>query len=81
MSHASGAKTKKMKYVPVPDIDYRMSISFEGGKINARGTHDGFPAYQIRYNGKVRYTHDPGNKEDIYSLIGSGEHSFNVNLN
>ncbi|MEM7431660.1 MAG: hypothetical protein AAF351_06935 [Pseudomonadota bacterium] len=63
-----------------PDIDWNMVLTVTYDPQTRRhayslvGIHDGFPAYQLRLNGEVVWSHDPIDEgQTPLSLIGTGE--------
>ncbi|MGV3773435.1 MAG: DUF3238 domain-containing protein [Verrucomicrobiales bacterium] len=62
-----------------PMIDYNVTVTFDlrRGTVTARGTHDGFPAYDFYYDGNQFYKHSAlENNQSPFSLFGGGEWSF-----
>jgi hypothetical protein len=63
---------------PAPAIDYNFTFAFDAnGQCRVSGTHDGFPAYEVFINGKLRYSYDPRDtNERPESLFPPMEHDI-----
>lgn len=54
----------------IPNINYRFVIALTaGGAITVMGCHDGYPAYKVKVDGKVKYAFRHKSKE-VLNLFG-----------